>query len=402
MIRMRGEIRSKNDDGSFIYDVSNTIYFQQLDNYLNNLSADFYEVLDSAGSFRKEFLFGAHAFSDSKTYRNIKSEAVITRAISGNEETSNGYEISNVVAAGYSYPLYIRGGNIHSFTIEFDIVNSVYPTMFSIVEYKRNNELPAYRPDENVHADYDIVKEEYFVKNNSSTYTFVSDNNPDLIRLIPKYLNKPNYPLVITRISGSEIFYLDKRNLLSSTISFGSAQNINEPEMGVVNYTDTIVVLDDIGVLQKMAIDGSLQGAEVVLWLEDTLTHRQEYYQHRFVDSVSYNDNTKEATIKISSNIKDLQSIVPDTFDSRTTDNLDNSQIWTNILMNYNASKTYISPQDAAFYLHQRESFDLYALYKTENSFWALLTTICECAGATLAIDKNGVYTFYASNSDSV
>lgn len=402
MIRVRGEIRSKNDDGSFIHDVSNTTNFQQLDMLFNNISGNFYDVLDSAGSFSNEFLFGAHSFSNAKTYRDIKSKAVVVRAISDSKKTDNGYKIINTASQYLNYVIYIRGGNIHSFTIEFDIVNSAYPTVLSITEYKRTNSLPAYRPDENVSTDYEIVKANYDVVNDSSTYTFVSDNNPDLIRIIPLYMNKPNYPVIITRISAGEIYYFDKRNLISSTITFGSAQNINEPEMGIVNYTDTIVVLDDVGILQKMAMDGSLQGAEVTLWLEDTLTHRKEYYQHRFIDSMSYNNETKQATIKMSSNIRDSQAIVPETFNSRTKDNLDNSQIWTNMLMDYNASKLYISPEEAAFYLHAKNSFDLVALYDIENSFWSLITTICECAGATLAIDKNGVYTYYASNSDSV
>lgn len=402
MIRMRGEIRSKNDDGSFIYDVSNTVNFQQLDRFFNNISGNFYDVLDSAGSFSNEFLFGAHTFSNAKTYRNIKSEAVITRAISGNQKTNYGYEIINTASPTSNYPIYIRGGNIHSFTIEFDIINSAYPTMLSITEYKRNNDLPAYRPDENVFTDYEIVKENYDVVNNSSTYTFVSDNNPDLIRVIPKYLNKPNYPVIITRISAGEIYYLDKRNLISSTITFGSAQNINEPEMGIVNYSDTIVVLDDSGVLQKMAKEGVLQGAEVVLWLEDSITHRAEYYHYRFVDSIDYDNNTKKATIKISSNIKDLQSIFSTPVAVGTLDRLSNDEIWSNLLMNYNASKIHISPQNSVFYLHDRGSFNLKSLDKKGDSFWGLITNICECAGATLAIDKNGVYTFYASNSDSV
>ena len=134
MIRMRGEIRSKNDDGSFIYDVTNfALPFHQEDSLLNNLSADFFDVLETKGSISSEFLFKAHSFSEGKTYQNEKANAVVTRYISSNQKTEKkGYAVQSVNAIN-PY-IYIRGAKIRSFTIEFDHNNSVFPTQLTIRE----------------------------------------------------------------------------------------------------------------------------------------------------------------------------------------------------------------------------------------------------------------------------
>ena len=399
MIRMRGEIRSKNDDGSFIYDVTNSATpFHQENSFLNNLSADFFDVLETKGSISSEFLFKAHSFSEAKTYQNEKANAVVTRYISSNQKTVKGYAVQG---AGLQKPLiFIRGAKIRSFTIEFDHNNSVFPTQMTVREYRSKNELPAFRPDENLLA-YTAIGNAYTVTNDSYSYKFVSANLPDMISIQFDYLNKPNYPVVITRIAANEIYYLDKRNLISSSLSFGYGQDVNEPEMEIVNYEDTIIALDDTGDLQRMEAEGALIGADVVLWLEDTITHRIEYYYHRVIDSIQYNNDTKQATLKISSGIKSLQSVYPDpgVFASQ------NDYAWENILMDYNYLDVSISPKNAVFYIQNRRLFDITTIYRDEadtKSFWVLITELCECAGATFAIDQNGVYTFYASNSDSV
>ena len=406
MIRMRGEIRSKNDDGSFIYDVTNSaLPFHQEDSLLNNLSADFFDVLETKGSISSEFLFKAHSFSEAKTYQNKKANAVVTRYISSNQKTNKGYAVQS---ANILNPyIFIRGAKIRSFTIEFDHNNSVFPTQMTVREYRSENELPAFRPDETLSADYEAIGNAYTVTNDSYSYKFVSANLPDMISIRFDYLNKPNYPVVITRIAANEIYYLDKRNLISSSLSFGYGQDVNEPEMEIVNYEDTIIALDDTGDLQRMEAEGALIGADVVLWLEDTITHRIEYYYHRVIDSIQYNNDTKQATLKISSGIKSLQSVYPDPVYG--FDNVGNDYAWENILMDYNYLDVFISPKNAVFYIQNRRLFNITTVYKgvhgdkaDTKSFWVLITELCECAGVTFAIDQNGVYTFYASNSDSV
>lgn len=406
MIRMRGEIRSKNDDGSFIYDVTNSaLPFHQEDSLLNNLSADFFDVLETKGSISSEFLFKAHSFSEAKTYQNKKANAVVTRYISSNQKTNKGYAVQSAnILKPY---IFIRGAKIRSFTIEFDHNNSVFPTQMTVREYRSENELPAFRPDETLTADYEAIGNAYTVTNDSYSYKFVSANLPDMISIKFDYLNKPNYPVVITRIAANEIYYLDKRNLISSSLSFGYGQDVNEPEMEIANYEDTIVALDDTGDLQRMEAEGALIGADVVLWLEDTITHRIEYYYHRVIDSIQYNNDTKQATLKISSGIKSLQSVYPDPVYG--FDNVGNDYAWENILMDYNYLDVFISPKNAVFYIQNRRLFNITTVYKgvhgdkaDTKSFWVLITELCECAGATFAIDQNGVYTFYASNSDSV
>ena len=406
MIRMRGEIRSKNDDGSFIYDVTNfALPFHQEDSLLNNLSADFFDVLETKGSISSEFLFKAHSFSEGKTYQNEKANAVVTRYISSNQKTEKkGYAVQSVNAIN-PY-IYIRGAKIRSFTIEFDHNNSVFPTQMTIREYRSENELPAFRPNETL-LNYEAIGSAYTVTNDSYSYKFVSTNLPDMISIKFDYLNKPNYPIVITRIAANEIYYLDKRNLISSSLSFGYGQDVNEPEMEIVNYEDTIIALDDTGDLQRMEADGALIGADVVLWLEDTISHRIEYYYHRVIDSIQYNNDTKQATLKISSGIKSLQSVYPDPVYGFGS--VSNVSAWGNILLDYDYYDVHISPINAVFYLQEKRLVS--GIYwgvgvsredVIAKSFWALITELCECAGATFAIDQNGVYTFYASNSDSV
>lgn len=239
----------------------------------NNISADLSEVLGKKSvAVGNPFILGKSKLGSGATYADNLPYLLSRQLSNSNGEFANPYTIT------------VNGNNITQFIISFDTKNGAFPKKIIV-------------DGEEVRVDDDAMWE--IVVDKASSHTITISN-----------WNKPNSPLIITRIYADMDIEIDRNNLLSFNSDMSDRSNIQYPTYGIVSNRADISFSDyDEQVLDLITQKLLHSGIEISVKVDNDILNEQEQVCLMYIQSLSYDSDNRRVDMSLQDRLVEWQDI---------------------------------------------------------------------------------------------
>lgn len=364
MIKMGVQIKVYDGGGSIITGIIDNNF------YYNNISASLEDVLNIKKRTKNVFLLSPSVRTSTR--------------LNGNYTYSNGVDYVIAHTTGYNNVFTVIGENLTSITIDFDVSHNCYPNQFTV---KGLRLLEGKNQGSTNINDYEQI-EEQIINVYTVTSSIIMNNTCDAITVdfTGSTYNKEPYVLTISGIYSDIYFYGDRRTLKSCEVSFGNKNDGNSIDYSCITYNDTITLYDFYGELNKYIVQDMLgKGDEVIVYIENTITHRIDKYTRRRISSIEYDRHTKLCTIQITSRLDTIQD------ENVTIDTRDRSiaQIYNKMR---DLSDDFVSINSLSNELYDTLDNIIISDYNVpDNSIYSVFTDICTATATNLSPTNTGL-----------